>query len=142
MFIDLSASVSVSPQISPEDVQSAKAAGYMLIINNRPDGEAPDQPSAAAIAEAADAADIPCKHIPMSNGGLTPDTIAAVREALAAAEGRTLMFCRSGTRSTMLWGLAEAQAGKDPAMLAAAARSAGYDLSPIYGVMQNLAASA
>ncbi len=137
MFVTLSETVAVAPQITTGDVAAAKAAGFTGIINNRPDGEAPDQPPGAEIAAAAEAEGLAYAYIPMSHGGITPDMIEAVRKALEG--GKTLMFCRSGTRSTMLWGLAEAQAGKDPEALAAAARAAGYDLAPIIGVMRQLA---
>ncbi len=107
MFVNLSEKVAVAPQIAPEDVAAAKAAGFTGIVNNRPDGEAPDQPPGASIAAAAAAAGLSYAHIPMSQGGITPDMVEAVRAAIGG-EGRTLMFCRSGTRSSLLWGLAEA----------------------------------
>ncbi len=50
--------VSVSPQISVDDVEAIKAAGFKTIINNRPDGEAPDQPASAEIKAAAKAAGV------------------------------------------------------------------------------------
>ncbi len=135
MFLKLTDEISVSPQLDVADIARAKANGFSLIINNRPDGEAPDQPPGDSIAAAAEAAGLAYAHIPMANGGLTPDTIGKVRIALDGANGRTLMFCRSGTRSTMLWGLAEATAGKDPDILAETAKMAGYDLSPVLNVM-------
>ena len=48
--------LSVSPQISAADIAQAKAQGFTTIINNRPDDEAPDQPSSAEIEAAAKAA--------------------------------------------------------------------------------------
>ena len=33
----------VSPQIDPQDVQSARDLGVVLIVNNRPEGESDDQ---------------------------------------------------------------------------------------------------
>ena len=41
-----------------------------------------------------------------------------------------LAYCRSGTRSTLLWALAEASAGGNPDALTAEAAQAGYDLAP------------
>jgi uncharacterized protein (TIGR01244 family) len=35
----------VAPQIAPEDVPAIAAAGYVAIVNNRPDDEEPGQPS-------------------------------------------------------------------------------------------------
>ncbi|MGI9500254.1 MAG: beta-lactamase hydrolase domain-containing protein, partial [Geminicoccaceae bacterium] len=37
--------LSVSPQITTSDIEAIAAAGFRSIICNRPDGEAPDQPS-------------------------------------------------------------------------------------------------
>ena len=64
-------------------------------------------------------------------GGFTPTQIDAMATALAEAGGPVLAFCRSGTRSTLLWALARGRDGGDPAALAATAAAAGYDLSPI-----------
>ena len=51
-----------------------------------------------------------------------------------------LAYCRSGTRSTLLWALAEASRGGEPAALAASAAQAGYDISPVRAVVDMLAA--
>ena len=64
-------------------------------------------------------------------GGFTAAQIEAMAAALAEADGPVLAFCRSGTRSTLLWALARGRAGEDAAALAAKAEAAGYDLSPI-----------
>ena len=58
--------VSVSPQIVPEDVAAIKAAGFVTIVNNRPDGEAPDQPSGAEIEAAAREAGL--AYVPIPDG--------------------------------------------------------------------------
>lgn len=130
MFKNLDESTLVSCQIAPEDVAQAAAEGVSLIVNNRPDGEEPGQPSGAEIAAAAEAAGIAYRHIPVA-GGLAPDQVAAMGDALAGAEGKVLAFCRSGTRSTYLWALARASAGSDGAEIMARAAAAGYDLSPL-----------
>ena len=41
--------VSVAPQICVEDVKEISAAGYRTIMNNRPDGESPDQTPSSVI---------------------------------------------------------------------------------------------
>ncbi len=61
---------------------------------------------------------------------------------MAAAEGPVLAFCRSGTRSTNLWALAMAKQGADPDELAAKAANAGYDLSGIRILLDQLSAGA
>ena len=48
--------IAVAPQIAPDDIAAIKAAGYVAIVNNRPDDEEPGQPTGAEIAAAAEAA--------------------------------------------------------------------------------------
>jgi uncharacterized protein (TIGR01244 family) len=92
-------------QLQASDMAAAAALGVTLIVNNRPDGEEPGQPAAAEIEAAARAAGLDYAHIPVA-GQISGDAIAALSAALAQAEGRALLFCRSGTRSTYLWALA------------------------------------
>jgi uncharacterized protein (TIGR01244 family) len=120
--------VSVSPQISPEDIPTLKASGFTTIINNRPDGESPDQPLGDAIEAAAQAAGMLYHYIPLGRDGVSPDMVERMTDALDESEGPVLAYCRSGTRSTTLWALA--QAGKLPAdRIIAEAAAAGYDMS-------------
>ena len=121
-------SFAVAPQIRPEDT-AALAGKFALLINNRPDGEAPDQPSSAQMEAAARAAGVAYVHIPVT-GAPGPDAVAATRAVLSAAEGPVLAFCRSGTRSIVAWGLAEAVAGRPTAELEALGARAGYELGP------------
>jgi uncharacterized protein (TIGR01244 family) len=117
----------VSPQITPEDARRAAAAGVVLIINNRPDGEAPGQPANAEIEAAARAAGADYLFLPVV-GRPTPEQARAQAGAVAAANGPVLAFCRTGTRSITTWALGEAAAGRDRAELARLAAGAGYDL--------------
>jgi uncharacterized protein (TIGR01244 family) len=130
-FRDVTADFSVSPQIQPGDVAVACADGFRLIINNRPDGEAPGQPSSAEIERAARAASLAYVHIPVV-GRPTPEQAEAMRAAIAAANGRALAFCRSGTRSIMTWALGRLASGVASRVeLLRAAAVAGYDLGAV-----------
>ena len=42
---------------------------------------------------------------------LSGDKVAALGDAMRSAEGRVLIFCATGTRSTYLWALARAREG-------------------------------
>lgn len=124
--------VSVSPQISPEDVKAIKAQGFVAIINNRPDGESPDQPTSAQIEAAAHEAGLAYHFIPLGREGVSSDMIEETKQVLEGSTGPVFCFCRSGTRSTTLWALS--QAGKAPAdEIIAAAAHAGYDMSHLAG---------
>ena len=124
--------VSVSPQISPDDIAAIKAAGFVAIINNRPDGESPDQPSSATIEAAAGAAGLSYHYIPLGREGVSPEMVEQTKAALEGSNGPVFCYCRSGTRSTTLWALS--QAGKMPAQeIVSAAAHAGYDVSHLLG---------
>lgn len=124
--------VSVAPQIRPEDVGALKAAGFTTIVNNRPDSEAPDQPSGAELRAAAEAEGLRYFEIPLGREGVSSEMVEATREVLEGSTGPVLCFCRSGTRSTTLWALS--QAGQMPATeIIAAAGQAGYDVSHLAG---------
>lgn len=123
-------SLSVSPQVSEADMARAAAEGFVLVINNRPDGEDPNQPSGAAIEAAARAAGMDYLHVPV-RGGPTPDQVETVRAAVDAAGGPVLAFCRSGTRSIVTWSIGQALAGQDRRTLVDQGLQAGYDLSGV-----------
>lgn len=120
---------SVSPQISPDDVRIAAELGFVLVINNRPDDEVPGQPAGAAIAAAAKAAGLDYLHIPV-RGMPTPDQVDAQLQAVEAATGPVLAFCRSGNRCIVTWSLGQAQSGaRTREELLGLGAAAGYDLS-------------
>jgi len=138
-FRRLSDSVLASPQISLADIDAAKAEGVTLIICNRPDHEDPGQLESSKVRQAASKMGIDYITIPITNSGFGEQQIDAMASALAAAKGQVLAYCRSGTRSTLLWALAQTSRGGDPAQLAEQARGAGYDLSPVRQSMDMLA---
>jgi uncharacterized protein (TIGR01244 family) len=95
---------SVAGQISPDDLGAIEAAGFRSVICNRPDGEQPDQPSAAEIKKAAEAAGLAFRHVPIVSGQpITPDDAAAMAKALDELAGPVFAYCRSGTRSANLF---------------------------------------
>ena len=56
--------LSVSPQITAEDVAAIRDAGFRAIICNRPDGEGADQPNFEEIEAAARAAGLEARYLP------------------------------------------------------------------------------
>lgn len=139
MFRKLSDSVLASPQIDLADIAAAAAQGVTLIINNRPEGESDDQTAGAEIEAAAKAAGLGYVAIPVTHAGFSQAQVTAMAEALENAGGPVLAYCRSGTRSTLLWSLAEASRGADPDTLADQAAEAGYDISPVRALCDVLA---
>ena len=135
MFRKIDDSISVAPQIGLDEVTAAKAQGFAMIINNRPDDEEPGQPSGSEIEAAAKAAGLDYAAIPITHAGFSANQVDAMRAALEKAAGPVLAYCRSGTRSTFVWALARGADGDDADTLAGKAAQAGYDISPVKGLL-------
>ena len=135
-------SISVAPQIQPEDIAAIKAAGFVAVVNNRPDEEQDGQPDGDAIRAAAEAAGLTYTAIPIGHGGFSHSQIAAMVDVLEDAGGPVLAFCRSGTRSCNLWALARARMGDSPDELIEKGAGAGYDLEGLRPLLDQLAAQA
>jgi uncharacterized protein (TIGR01244 family) len=142
MFVTLTPDLLVSPQINLDDVTEAARQGVKLIINNRPEDESDDQTPGPQIEAAVRAAGMDYTAIPVTHAGFSEPQVQAMAKALEGADGLVLAYCRSGTRSTLLWGLAEASQGGDPDSLTNIAAKAGYDLGPIRPLMDMLKARA
>ena len=126
-IITLADNVSVSPQITPADVATVAAAGYRVLINNRPDGEEAAQPAGADIAAAAAAAGLEYYHMPVNARNYPGEQFSTMCQLLADADKPVLAFCRTGTRCTNLW--VESKSGEEREAAIHAARQLGFDLS-------------
>lgn len=138
-IIELTPGYSVSPQIAVEEVPAIAAAGISLVICNRPDDEVPPPLQRKALETAVRDAGMDFVYIPVVNGGLTLDQVAEQASAIAAAEGPVLAYCRSGTRSSIIWAMANAGAIDTDTIIATGAK-AGYDLGGLRPTLDALAA--
>ena len=94
-IVKLTPDISVAHQLTEKDLEEAAAAGFKTIINNRPDGESPDQPHSQKLAAAAKRLGLTYHHIPVISGKLTSDQVKAFRRALTgAAAGSSLLSHR------------------------------------------------
>lgn len=138
-FRQVTPDFSVAGQIDATDVLRAAELGFKTIVNNRPDREAPDQPSGAEIKAAAEAAGLRYVSLPYS-GQPPPGVVAETALLLEQTAAPVLAYCRTGTRSIKAWALAEALAGtKRPDEIIAMAARAGYDLEGARGALETLA---
>lgn len=120
--------LSVAPQIALSDLTAAADQGFKLVINNRPDGEEPGQPTSAQVEAAAKAAGLDYAYIPV-RGAPTPDQVESERNLLESHPGPVLAFCRSGTRSIVTWSIGQAEADNySREELVNLGAEAGYDL--------------
>jgi sulfide:quinone oxidoreductase len=131
----ITSGLSVSPQITAEDVKTAKDHGFRAIICNRPDGEGMDQPNFEEIEGAAKALGLEARYLPIVAGKVMDDDAEAFGKLLEDLPGPVLAYCRTGTRSATLWSLAVAKT-KPVADILAATQAAGYDMG---GVVRRIA---
>jgi len=121
----------VSGQVAPHEVAALAEQGVTMLVNNRPDGEEPDQPRAAELEEAAAQAGIAYRFVPIMRG-IGPADVEAMQEAFGqAGDGKMLAFCRSGTRSALACALAQRGQGVSREDVEQRLSQAGFDSSPI-----------
>jgi len=103
----ITASFAVAPQLGPDDMPEVAAAGYRSIIINRPDFEGgPDQPTAAAVSQAALDAGLQVQYQPVVSSAMTAADVARFAELLDRLPTPILAYCRTGTRCATLYAAA------------------------------------
>jgi uncharacterized protein (TIGR01244 family) len=128
----------VSPQIDPADMAAIAAAGFRVVINNRPDTEIPATHHHPRMQAAAEAAGLAYVFNPVVGGALNEANIAAQGEAIAAATGPVLAYCASGNRSAVVWALSQAGARPADELIGLPARF-GYRLEGLRPTLEALA---
>ena len=127
----------VAGQIAPADVAGLKAQGVTMIVNNRPDGEDVGQPTSAEIEDAARAAGLDYRHVPIARG-MGPTDVEAMRNAIhAAGEGRMFAYCRTGNRSALAWAVAKSEDGTSREALEKCVGEAGFNLGPVSHLLRD-----
>jgi sulfide:quinone oxidoreductase len=129
-FKSLTPGISVTQQITAQDVAEAAAQGYRALLSNRPDGEEPGQLRATVIAELASLNGMAFEHVPVVSGAITDADVAKMRLALGRLRSPVLAFCRTGTRSATLWALTQAGV-MEPRDILRATANAGYNLESL-----------
>ena len=94
---------SVSPQISLDDLSIIAERGYKSVINNRPDGEASDQIDNNSIKEKCVELGLEYLYLPVVASKVTAQDCQDLNHHLSNMPTPTLAFCRTGTRSCLLW---------------------------------------
>ncbi|KZL18272.1 Beta-lactamase hydrolase-like protein [Pseudovibrio axinellae] len=131
----ISATLSVSPQITVADLQRIADLGFRSIVCNRPDGEGADQPVFDEIAVAAKKLGLEARYLPVISGKVLDEDAAAFGSLMQEVPKPVLAYCRTGTRCATLWSLSQSDA-MSVADILAASKSAGYDMA---GVVRRIA---
>jgi uncharacterized protein (TIGR01244 family) len=125
--VAVSQKLALAPQPTLSDFQKLKWQGFTTVVNNRPDGEDPDQPGSAAEEAAARAAGLGYVHIPVTSTTMTEGDAQRLKETIEEAPGPVVAHCRSGARSFYLWALSGALDSHTDAELLAKAAELGVD---------------
>lgn len=134
----LSDRYAVSPQITPEDLPAIRAAGYVTVIDNRPDGEIPAELHTEAMRAAVEAAGLAFVANPVIGGAMTMDNVTAQAAAIAASAGPVFAYCASGNRSSQVWALANAGLMPTDELISIPGRY-GYQLEGLRATIDSLA---
>lgn len=126
----ISDDLSVSPQISADDIKEIARLGFRSIICNRPDGEGSDQPTFDEITKAASDAGLETRYLPIVSGKVTDQNADEFGSLLGALPGPVFAYCRTGTRSATLWSLSQASRLATSEILRAT-KAAGYDMGGV-----------
>jgi uncharacterized protein (TIGR01244 family) len=98
----LAADFAVAPQLSPEQVRALAAQGFKSVVNNRMEQE-PGQPPEAELRAAAQEAHLQYERLPVNPSQITLEDVARFAELLERLPRPILAFCRSGSRSSILY---------------------------------------
>jgi uncharacterized protein (TIGR01244 family) len=101
---------SVTGQIAVEQVTGIAAAGFKSIVCNRPDTEDGAVPH-DAVEEAARAAGLEFRFIPVVSGAITEEDVRDMAGALEDLPRPVLAYCRSGARCLNLYALVQQTRG-------------------------------
>ena len=96
----------VSGQIQIDDIEGLANFGIKLIINNRPDNEEFNQISSELLKDKAESFGIKFIDIPFASGTLSKEKILDFSNLIKNNHEKSLFYCRSGARSSLIWGLA------------------------------------
>ena len=121
----------VSDQINEDDVKKLKEAGFKTIFCNRPDNEEKDQISVKSINNKANENGLTFVHQPVIGGQISQKDVDEFSDYYDDAEKPIFAYCRTGTRSSMLWALSESGKRSVDDILSLTT-AAGYNLSNLF----------
>lgn len=94
--------ISVSAQISTDDMAALYEQGFRSIICNLPDGESAGQPTFNEIKKAAKKVGMKARYIPVGPGQVGEKQVSDFADAMNSMPLPALAYCRSGARSAMI----------------------------------------
>ena len=119
---------SVSAQLSIDDLDALAATDVEILVCNRPDQEAEDQPSFAEIEAAAKARGMVAIQLAFKPADLTRELVDELGNLIATGK-KIHGYCRTGNRSTNIWAASQLNQGRSLAAIASETSPTGFDVS-------------
>ncbi len=126
-IFQLTESLSVAAQITPQDIPNLAAQDFTVVVCNRPDGEVPGQATMDEIEAACNATDLLFIRYPVDAMNFPGPDIEGLGVLFDDPGQSVLAYCRTGTRCANLW--VTSQTGDSQAAAMQTARDIGFDLS-------------
>ena len=128
-IFQLTDTLSVAGQITPQDIPGIAAQGITVVVCNRPDGEVPQQATMDEIEAACNDTGLLFVRYPVTAMDFPGPDLEGLGDLFDDPGQSVLAYCRTGTRCANLW-----VATRDPADQTDAvqiARDIGFDLSMV-----------
>ena len=126
-IFQLTESLSVAAQITPQDIPNLAAQDFTVVVCNRPDGEVPGQATMDEIEAACNATDLLFIRYPVDAMNFPGPDIEGLGALFDDPGQSVLAYCRTGTRCANLW--VTSRNGVAQAAAMQTARDIGFDLS-------------
>lgn len=139
MLYTLSPHLYTASQLTQQDVMELARRGVETIICHRPDNEEPDQPSYQTVAEWATQAGIKTTiYHPVTITTINPHDATHLNEILLSSTAPVAAYCRTGTRSSIIWAIMQHQQGISIESIMQHIQQCGLDLTTHQDRIQQL----
>lgn len=125
----------VLPQISELDMVECASLGFEVIVNNRPDNESEEQPLSKDLAVKAQTLGLEYIYNPVDLSKLSQVQLDMQKTAVSNGK-KVLAFCRTGTRSSVLWILNNQENGSFDELVDVV-NAKGFDLTRCLPAMES-----
>lgn len=127
-FVSLTPEFAIGPQVSANDFEPLRAAGFASVLNVRPDNESGTYLGSVDAEQVARANGLAYAHSPTENHAIfESDILNRFEQALVDLPMPIFAHCKTGTRAAILWALV-ASRHRPVETVMATLRAAGQDL--------------
>jgi uncharacterized protein (TIGR01244 family) len=130
--------LSVTSQLALTDGSLLRSWAIGTVIDLRPDGEQPDQPSSADMRTMVRGQSMEFAYVPIPHGEVPAEAVRTLADTLREARRPILLYCRSGNRAVRACSLVMASDPHGPGSdaILRMARAAGHPVDDLKTAIQ------